>query len=246
MNMQTQIKIERASGIAVWRQIRDAIKSEVLSGTFGPGDRLPTEHEFAAGLGVNRHTVRRAVADLVDLGLLRVEQGRGTFVQEHVLDYPIGKRARFTEAVERQNRSRGRKVLDVADIRADPAIAQALGIPAGRMVVHLRSLSDVDGRRVSLSNHYFSGARFPKIAQVARRAQSVSAAFAECGVDDYFRKVTQVTTRLPTRDEATLLHQPANRPVLISEGIDVDANGKPVGFSVILWAGDRVQLTFEP
>src|SRR3546814_2442917 len=53
---------------------------------------------------VNRHTLRRGVASLEQEGLLRVEQGRGTFVQERVVDYRLGKRTRFTENILKQSR----------------------------------------------------------------------------------------------------------------------------------------------
>ena len=46
--------------------------------------------------GVNRHTVRRAISTLVEQGLLRVEQGRGTFVAEDVVEFVVGERTRFT------------------------------------------------------------------------------------------------------------------------------------------------------
>ena len=125
--------------LPLWRQIRDHLKASILNGNHTPGERLPTEHVLAEQFGVNRHTVRRAVASLVELGMLRVEQGRGMFVQENVLDYPIGKRTRFTESVERQNRSRGRRILSADVVKADARVAASLGMLRGRAVICLRS-----------------------------------------------------------------------------------------------------------
>jgi phosphoribosyl-ATP pyrophosphohydrolase len=68
-----------SSGIARWRQIAETLRQEVTSGVFVTG-RLPTESSLATRFHVNRHTVRRAVAVLVKEGIVRVEQGRGTFV----------------------------------------------------------------------------------------------------------------------------------------------------------------------
>ena len=70
------------SGLPIWRQIADTISSEISTSVYAPGQKLPTESELATRFGVNRHTVRRAVASLQDVGLLRVEQGRGTFVSD--------------------------------------------------------------------------------------------------------------------------------------------------------------------
>jgi DNA-binding FadR family transcriptional regulator len=60
------------------RSLRDA----VLRGTYPAGDRLPPERQLATTLGVNRVTVRGALAELVKEGLLSVRQGSGYEVRE--------------------------------------------------------------------------------------------------------------------------------------------------------------------
>lgn len=229
----------------LWRQIRDRLRAEILDGTHAPGERLPTEQALARVFGVNRHTVRRAVASLVELGLVRAEQGRGTFVMENVLYYPIGKRTRFTETVERQNRSRGRRILSAEVAKADAKVASSLGMLRGRAVIRLRSVAEVDGRPVSLSEDYFKRSRFPDIDRHALDTLSITESLRLCGVDDYFRKVTRVTTRLPKKEEADALCQPLTRPILVTENLDVDGEDHPVSFGLTVWAGDRVQLVFE-
>jgi GntR family phosphonate transport system transcriptional regulator len=229
----------------LWRRIQNRLKQAILDGSYEPGERLPTEHALAEEFAVNRHTVRRAVAGLVEQGMLRVEQGRGMFVQENVLYYPIGKRTRFTETVERQNRSRGRRIISAEIEKADAKVAEALGMLRGRAVIHVRSIAEVDGRPVSLSDDYFNKSRFPEMAELALETLSITESLCRCGVEDYFRKVTRVTTRLPSREEADVLKQPHSRPILATENLDVDADGLPVNFGTTLWAGDRVQLVFE-
>lgn len=236
---------DNAASLPVWRQIQNRLKAAILDGTYAAGERIPTEHALASELGVNRHTVRRAISGLTEQGLLRVEQGRGMFVQENVLFYPIGKRTRFTETVERQNRSRGRRIIAADTAKADAKVAQALGMLRGRAVIHLRSIAEVDGRPVSVSDDFFNRARFPDMAGHALDTLSITESLRLCGVDDYFRKVTHVTTRMPKRDEAEQLRQPLNRPVLVTENIDVDVDDKPVAFGSTSWSGDRVQLVFE-
>lgn len=228
-----------------WRQIQSTLRQAIVDGEFEPGQRIPTEHALAGQFGVNRHTVRRAVASLAEQGLLRIEQGRGMFVQENVLFYPIGKRTRFTESVERQNRSRGRRIIQSEVRKADARVARALGMPRGRAVIYLKTISEVDGRPISLSENYFSRARFPDIDRHAAETLSITKSLACCGVTDYFRQTTQVTTRLARRDEADALKQPPNRPVLVTENLDVDADEQPVAFGRSIWAGDRIQLVFD-
>jgi GntR family phosphonate transport system transcriptional regulator len=67
--------LDRSAGIAIWRQIMETLKAEIVSGAFAERSRLPPEAELAARFGVNRHTVRRAIAALTSEGILRPGPG---------------------------------------------------------------------------------------------------------------------------------------------------------------------------
>src|SRR3954451_23387238 len=122
-------EIERRSGIALWRQIADRIRMGISSGAFGEGGRLPPEAELAQRFGVNRHTVRAAIAALIQEGVLRAEQGRGTFIaQRQRLSYPITARTRFSTGFEGQIRERRSTLLDHAAEPASQRVAEALGL----------------------------------------------------------------------------------------------------------------------
>ena len=92
---------QAGDGITRWRRVADLIRAAIGDGAMT--DRLPAEAELAPRFGVNRHTVRRALEELSRDGLVRVEQGRGTFVAEDVLDYTVGARTRFSEWIRRHN-----------------------------------------------------------------------------------------------------------------------------------------------
>jgi DNA-binding FadR family transcriptional regulator len=54
----------------------------LLSGDLKPGDKLPTEHEFAKQLGVGRNSIREAIKMLSSIGVVKVKRGAGTFIAE--------------------------------------------------------------------------------------------------------------------------------------------------------------------
>src|SRR5438093_5567630 len=58
----------------------DKIRERIVSGAWGPGDRLPKESELAAQLGLSRNSLREAVRALSQLRVLEVRQGDGTYV----------------------------------------------------------------------------------------------------------------------------------------------------------------------
>ena len=240
------MEISREQGVALWRQIAGGLEGEIRQGRLRPGERLPTEHDLAERFGVNRHTVRRAVAALEESGLVRAEQGRGTFVEHSVLDYAVGRRTRFTESLDREAVDPGRTLLRAKRLRAGAAIGEALGIGARGRVELLELLGTAGGRPLSLAAHYLPSARFAGIAEAWSELGSVTAALRRFGVEDYTRRITRVTARLPEEDECEHLAMPRQRPVLVTESVNVDSDGTPIEYGNTRFAADRVQLVLEP
>ena len=238
-------RLARRQGVSLWRQIQGALEQEIASAQRAPGSRLPTEAELSARFAVNRHTVRRAMEELEARGLIRVEQGRGSFVAEDVVDYRLGPRTRFSEIIRRQNREPGGRILRVAEIEADASLAEALGIRRGRGVIAVDRLALADGRPVVLGTHNFPAARFARQPELLAENPSITAALAACGAPDYRRMVTRITARLPTPEEAELLQQSRNRPVLVTEAINTDPQGAVVDVTHGRYAAGRVQLVVE-
>ena len=242
----TDQDLARGTGTALWRQIAERLERDILSGNRQPGERLPTELQMADEFGVNRHTVRRAVAALAEQGLVRIEQGRGTFVQESVIDYRVKKRTRFSENMLGHRREPSGRILAIREEPAEEAVAKALEIRKGTMVIVVERIGEVDGRPLSVASHYYPKARFPTLAEVMRDTGSITGTMERLGVGDYTRKVTKVTARAARAADARLLQQSPNKPILMTEGINIDATGRPVEYSVARWASDRVQMVFEP
>jgi GntR family transcriptional regulator, phosphonate transport system regulatory protein len=237
--------LARMSGVALWRQIEQEIEADIRAKQFGPGDRLPTEAELSQRFAVNRHTVRRAMLGLQERGLVRVEQGRGSFVQENIVDYRLSRRTRFSENILTLRRDPSGELVRVARLPADKTMAQMLQLRAGEPVLLLETLKSADGRPINLGSHHFPFRRFNGLAEAFKAEGSITAALRKFGVADYTRKVTRVTARMPEEEEARLLAQPRNRPVLITESVNVDESGTPIEYGIARFAADRVQFVFE-
>ncbi len=239
-------QLRRQEGVALWRQIATRLQQDIGAGVHPPGGRLPTEQQMSRNFGVNRHTVRRALEELSRGGLIRVEQGRGSFVAEDVIEYAVEPRTRFSEWIRRQNREPSGRTLRLMEIAADTQIATGLGIRAGARIVLMERLGLADGRPVSLSAHHFPAARLRGLMEALKREPSITAALKSVGVPDYMRQITRVTARLPSAEEAELLRTPRNRPLLVTENINVDHNGAVVEFGLTRYPTPRVQIVFEP
>jgi GntR family phosphonate transport system transcriptional regulator len=238
--------VHRQDGIALWRQIVGRLQSDIASGGLKPGMRLPTEAALSAQFGVNRHTVRRALEELSRDGLVRVEQGRGSFVAEDVLDYTVEARTRFSEWIRKHNKEPSGIIRQLREIPADSRVAAGLGVRGGSRVVVLERLGFADDRPVSLGRHYFPAVRLKGMLQALQATPRITEALRAVGIDDYLRQQTRVTARLPTQTEAELLRMARNRPVLITENVNVDRAGTIVEFAIGCYPTPRVQIVFEP
>lgn len=229
-----------------WQRIRDQLSAEISGGQLLPGTQLPTESQLCQSFQAGRHSVRRAVAALAVEGKLRVEQGRGTFVQAApLINYHIGRRTRFRQNLLEQGLSpAGEQIAD--DIVPAPAlVAVALGLAEGGAVHRMLRRGLADGVPISIGLSYHSSERFPDLAARRGAGQSITDIYRDYGIADYYRKRTIVFARRPDAQEAALLMQHPDQPVIVLQKTDVDADGHPIGYSEAIWAGDRVQFTFD-
>ena len=72
--------IDLHSGVPVYRQLIDQVRSGMASGSLTAGDQLPTVRQLAVDLAINPNTVMRAYRELELGGLLETHQGTGTFI----------------------------------------------------------------------------------------------------------------------------------------------------------------------
>jgi GntR family phosphonate transport system transcriptional regulator len=245
MAMEVVDVLAPREGVALWRQITDALRTEIAAGCYQPGARLPTEAELSQRFGVNRHTVRRAMEELSRTGLARIEQGRGAFIPDDVLDYVVAPRTRFSEWIRRHNKEPSGRALRLGTEPAGPAAAAALGVPEGTAITVLHRLGLADGRPVSLGAHHFPP-RLVGLAEALAREPTITAALRAVGVGDYLRQLTRISAAIPTIEEAKLLDMPRARPVLVTENINVDGAGKVVEFGLTRYPTPRVQIVVEP
>ncbi|MCB1487899.1 MAG: phosphonate metabolism transcriptional regulator PhnF [Bauldia sp.] len=237
--------IRRTGGIALWRQIADFLRAELRADAWPAGTALPTEASFAERFGVNRHTVRRAIAELEAEGLLRSDQGRGTFAIGRRLAYPIGRRTRFSEIVGRQAKEPAGRLVGSGIEPAGPWQAEALDVAEATPLVCLETLGVADGVPLSLARSWFVAARFPDIADTYAETGSITAALARHGVDDYVRRWTRVRARTAEPGECRRLNLEPGASILITEALNDDAAGNPLHVSSTRFAAERIEIVVE-
>ena len=234
--------VHRRAGVTVWRQIADTLEREIREHRYQASGSLPSETVLSGRFGVNRHTLRRALAALREDGLIRIEQGRGAFVQSEWIDYTLARRTRYSENVLRNQLQPARHMLAGRDEAATPTVARALAVLKVSRVLVAELLQLAGEQPLGTATMYFPAARFAGLLDRLSAGETVSNALQALGVADYSRVSSRITTQLPDEALARTLRQPRTRPVLHVESVDADADGIPVKYGVAVFSGDRVQL----
>lgn len=230
---------------ALWKSIAEILTGELQAGQYACGDRLPSEALLAQRFCVNRHTVRRALADLRDAGLVRSRRGAGVFVAGRPTEYRLGARTRYTDNLRANGHRPERRILHVARRRATEEEAAALKIAKGAPVHHCECLLFSDGNPLALTRNCFPADALPGLPEALRRHRSVTAALAACGVPDYVRASTRLMAVAADATQALRLETQPGAPLLLSIAINHDAGGKPVEYGQSWFAGTRVAVTVE-
>lgn len=234
-----------AEGVPKYIAVRDNLRQRAQA--MYSGEQLPPEPELCDQYGVSRITLRHAVDDLIQDGLLVREQGRGTFrtakqgeFQHEVISDHI--RGFFRQQADLGN-TVDTKVLDNAVVRNAKA-AQRLGLPDDADLVRLERLRYVDDKLKQHVITFLSAARFPKV---------VDQDFSHQSLYDFLEH--NYAVRLVENDAAVRVHAldtrmawyfgvPDGTQVLEMDSTVIDAFGSTIAFGTTLHAPGSGEITF--
>jgi len=232
-------------GVALWRRVADELERTIADGRYPAETRLPGEIELALRLGVNRHTVRRALAALAERGLVRPERGSGTYVQPKRLPYPIRARTRFSEIVGAAGREAGGRLVASATEPAAADIARRLGIARGSMVIRLDILRSVDRAPVSAGTTWLPADRAANADRIYRDTRSLTRTLSQLGINDFRRQSTRISAAIADAGDAALLRLPPGRPLIVVDATDVTLDQRPILTTRARLAADRIELVVD-
>ncbi len=227
-----------------WKMIRNALLSDIENGTLANGDQLPTEAELITLFGAGRHSVRRAVESLAKDGVVSIEQGRGTFVEEAPkLTYSIGKRTQLRRNLVPQGYDIQTVSLGATVAPASAQVSNALHLAPGALVLESHRMTLANDLPITFGTAYRSHERFPDFDERRGERGSTSAAYRSYGIEDYLRGQTSMYARPARPDEAKQLRQHPDLPVMVVRAVDTLLDGTPIAFSRVIWAAGRVKFT---
>jgi len=242
--MSVYLVARNEGSLPIYRQIRDVLVNEIQE-LYQAGDALPAENVLARRFSVNRHTLRRAIDELIADGLVERLHGKGIFVLEPAINYAIGSATRFTETLHSQGRSTTSRVLRKQVLFARGTVASRLGLKDGDDVIFIETLRTVEAKPFCVISHFIPLKPFSNILDNYDTGSLHEFIKTHYGIQ-LKREESLISAVLPEVADASLLNMPRQAPVLRVKSLNVDANSnKPVEYVVTRFRGDATQLSIK-
>lgn len=237
--------LRRNLPVPLYHQLRTAIQQEIEAGRWKPGEQLPTENALIARFRVSKITVRQALRELSNIGYIRREQGRGTFVQHLPLEEGPRELTSFTDEMRQHGIAATSDVLDQGVIAAPPEVAAKLAIPPLAPVFRLRRLRFADGQPMGLQTAYIQMALVPGITEISfTNASLYDVLGSRYGLHPARAKETHVAV-LVSADDAALLRTSPGSPGFAAERIAYVSDGSPIEYVTSIMRGDRYKIVLD-
>ena len=147
--------LDASSATPLYVQLLAEIEGKIRSGEIQAGERLLTEGEMAKAYGVSIITVRKAVSELVEKGLVEKKQGKGTFVRRQKFAKDIKNLQSFSEMCRHMNMVPGGRMLENKLIPADEKVREQLGLEKDAQVLYISRVRTANGEPVAIEKNYF-------------------------------------------------------------------------------------------
>ena len=232
----------RTEGVPVYVQIRESLRAEITGGILKRGEQLPSENDLALKLKVSRMTIRESIEDLVDEGLLYRRHGIGTFVAYPHLQRDHTRLTNFFDKAEHEGLEIQAKLLKLEVIPAKPKVAEALDIPGGTHVIHVKTLRLVNNAPVTVHDAYVPHKLFPDILNENLEVQHLWTLYEKAGYH-VKRAIQRLEAREASKEVAALMKIKEGAPILFKERTVYADDGTPVEFTYCYNRGDMYSLT---
>ncbi|MCA1023623.1 GntR family transcriptional regulator [Halobacillus litoralis] len=226
--------------LPMYYQIEEFLKREISEGTFQAGDMIPSERELSERFQVSRMTVRQAVSNMVNDGILYREKGRGTFVAEKKIEQPLKGLTSFTEDMKLRGMTSASRLLSFDVMQAPQDIASKLKLEEGE-VYAVKRIRFADRQAMAVETSFLPVSLLPDLTEDI--VQGSMYEYMEHVLDLTISHARQeIEARAADENEGTELQIEAGAPVLHIERCSYLDNGIPFEVVKSTYRADRYKF----
>lgn len=242
-----QIHIDHTATEPLFLQVKEhlagLIETGLRDGSLSPGDRIPSERELGQGLNVSSITVKRALNELQQEGLIQRIQGRGSFIASpKKLMLGFDRLYSLTSVALERGMAPSRKSLLLEQQLAKEKTAHHLNIDPGDPVACLIRLRLIDGIPLAVDTSYLPMAIFPTILEQDFNAHPLYDVMSNIYRVEPIRAREYLEPTLINEYEARVLSIPVGAPAMLSVRVAYGPNDIPLEFNKCVLRGDMCRF----
>lgn len=233
--------LRAAVGSPLWLQLKHALR-DLVTFDLKPGDRIPTEPDLCRHYGLSRITVRQAVTSLVDEGLLKRQQGRGTFVLAARLAQHLGDADHFLNSGFDAEPAEHVQLFSAETAPAPDWLAHKLGITAGSEVFKIRKVLALPAAPpVAFRTTFIAAALAPNLLRLNLSVPMYSVLERDFGMTSVSADEI-IEFILADEFRSSMLSVPVGHPLILVERITYLESGTAVECSRAYYRADRFRF----
>jgi GntR family transcriptional regulator len=234
--------LDESNPTPLYLQLQRVIQEAVRAGKLKADEALPSERDLARQLGISRVTVRKAIAGLVEKGILVQRWGSGTFIAPSMrVEQALSRLSSFTDDMTTRGLRPGATILDRSHGPSSPKESMALGLSPGEPVSRLQRLRLAGGVPMAIEHAVVPARYLPDPGAVDGSLYAVLIALGHAPR----RALQRLHAVLLSPDQAKLLDVLPASPALYIERRSFLEGGEPVEFTSSYYRGDAYDFVAE-
>jgi GntR family transcriptional regulator len=218
------------------------IATGIAGGEFPVGSQLPTEDKLIQRFAVSRTTVRKAIQNLSDRGLIEIRRGTGTFVAQPRITQELTELAGFVEDMDALGHAATARLIDRTVVVADAGVAQHLALAVGTRVMRIRRLRLASGVSMSLDETYLPLEIGEKIVTHNLEAEPIFTLLERRYDIPLVGAEYKLEAISADREVAAALEVEPGSPIFLIERTSYGVGDRPVDYEKLHYRGDLIRF----
>jgi DNA-binding GntR family transcriptional regulator len=237
------ITLIRSSPVPLYYQVARELERAITDGRLAKGAFIANEIPLATSLHISRLTVRRAIQELVDAGMLVRRRGIGTQVVNDKLPRPPLLGSLYDDLTD-AGRTPQTTVLAYERVVADDSVAEQLALPQGSTVIYLERCRFADGRRLAIFRSWLTVEAAGKITAADLAADGLYRLLRASGIWPHSSS-RKIAARIAGPVEAALLGLEVGDPILAVDSTMQDKSGTRIEVAEQLHDGRNYEMNLS-
>lgn len=236
-------KLDRyLTNLPLYAQLKERLIDLIAERVYQPGDQIPSQRELIDEFGASHMTVRRAINELIQEGVIHAIPGKGMFVSPPKQQAePIPLRG-FTEEMTLRGLKTSSRILAAEVVSASTMLASLFEMPLGSSLIYLRRLRLAQGEPIAIQSAYLRAEYCPGLLDFDLESRSLyEILHNEYGLK-FGRARYSFEAALADGEQAQLLDATLPAALLVSEQITFLENDFPIEFVRSVYRGDKYRI----